>query len=96
MVPDSADSVRRCAQTLLRDYLHIADAMLTGREWFFDHFTTADAYFFWCFRRALQFHLDVSAFPACQAHFDRMTLRPSVRQLLAFEADTLERFSRTP
>ena len=95
-LPDSADSVRRCAQAMLRDYLHIADAMLTGREWFFDHFTTADAYFFWCFRRALQFHLDVSAFTGCQAHFDRMSLRPSVRQLLAFEADTLERFSRTP
>ena len=95
-LPDSADSVRRCAQKMLYEYLRLADDLLVGREWFFDHFTAVDAYFFWCFRRAMLFQIDVSAFSACQAHFDRMLQRPSVRQLIAFEADTLEQFKRGP
>ena len=95
-LPDSADSVRRCAQKMLFGYLRLADDLLVGREWFFDHFTAVDAYFFWCFRRATLFHIDVSAFSACQAHFDRMLQRPSVRKLIAFEADTLEQFKRSP
>jgi hypothetical protein len=33
----------------------LADALLAGREWFFDHYTAPDAYFFWTFLRALRF-----------------------------------------
>ena len=44
----------------------IADDMLAGREHFFDHFTAADAHFFWCFRRGSQFDLDLSEFPNCR------------------------------
>lgn len=91
-MPGSADSVRRCAQKLLLDYLAIADAMLDKREWFFDHFTCADTYFFWCFRRAQQFDTDVERFANCRAHFARMQARDSVKRLLAFEAQVIEQF----
>jgi glutathione S-transferase len=78
---------------LLENY-KIADGMLAGREYFFDHFTAADAHFFWCFRRGLQFKLDLSGFPNCSAHFERMTNRPSVQKLLSYEKAMLEEFAK--
>jgi glutathione S-transferase len=88
-LPESADSVRRCAQQLLVENYGVAEGLLADREWFFDHFTLPDAYFFWCFRRGTQFNVDISPFPACRAHFERVSQRASVRKLLQFEADTL-------
>jgi glutathione S-transferase len=67
--------------------------MLVGREYFFDHFTAADAHFFWCLRRGLQLELDFSKFKHCSAHFERIKSRPSVRKLEAFEKSVQERFA---
>jgi glutathione S-transferase len=53
--PDSEESVKQCAQKLLAEHFGIADALLAGREWVFDHYTAPDAYFFWTFLRALRF-----------------------------------------
>ena len=86
-LPGAEEAVRRLAQEQLFENYRIADNMLAGREFFFDHFTAVDAHFFWCFRRGTQFKLDLSSFPHCQAHFDRLQHRPSVQKLLAFEAD---------
>ena len=88
-LPGSADSVRRCAQKLLLENYGIAERLLAGREWFFGHFSLADAYFFWCFRRGTQFGVNVESFPACRAHFDRIALRPSAQRVLAFESEAL-------
>lgn len=94
-LPGSEDSVRRCAQKLLRGNYAIAEEMLAdGRDWFFEAFSAADAYFFWCFRRGRQFGLDVSAYPRCIAHFDRMSARASVQQLLGFEKSVIDRFAQ--
>jgi glutathione S-transferase len=87
-------SVRRLAQAQLFENFKIADDLLAGREFFFDHFTAPDAHFFWCFRRASQFELDLSGFKNCMAHFERMKQRPSVQQLLAFEKSVLDEFAR--
>jgi glutathione S-transferase len=89
-LPGSEESVRRCAQKLLHENFQIADARLAGREWFFDHFTCPDVHFFWCFRRATIFGVDVSAYANCNAHFERMKQRASVQRLLAYEASVLE------
>jgi glutathione S-transferase len=88
-LPGSEESVRRCAHKLLRENYQVAEKLLDDRDWFFDHFTLPDAYFFWCFRRGTQFHVDVSDFPNCQAHFERVSRRASTQKLLAFEAQTL-------
>jgi glutathione S-transferase len=88
-LPGSEDSVRRCAHKLLVQKLGVAEDLLRGRDWFFDDFTLPDAHFFWCFRRATQFKVEVAPFTACRAHFERVSQRASVRQLLHFEADTL-------
>jgi glutathione S-transferase len=92
-VPGSEDSVRKVAQEQLFENYKIADDMLAGREYFFDHFTAADAHFFWCFRRAFDLKLDVSQFRNCLAHLERMRTRPSVQQVEAFEKKTLAEFS---
>ena len=50
-VPGADESVRRLAAAQLFENYKIADDLLAGREYFFDHFTAADAHFFWTFRR---------------------------------------------
>ena len=90
---DASDSVRRLAAGPLFENYKIADDMLAGREYFFDHFTAADAHFFWCFRRGSQFNLDLSGFPNCMAHFERMNTRPSVQKLLSYEKKIQREFS---
>jgi glutathione S-transferase len=93
-IPGSEESVKRLSNQLLFGDFKIADAMLAGHEWFFDHFTAVDAYFFWCFRRAITFKLDVSGFKNCMAHFERMQTRASVQKVLAYEKQVLEEFAQ--
>jgi glutathione S-transferase len=88
-LPGSEESVRRCARKKLFENYQIADDLLAGRDWFFDKFTSADAYFFWCFRRGIQFNLDLSGFKNCSAHFARMQQRASVHKALAYEAEVI-------
>ncbi|MDP2239496.1 MAG: glutathione S-transferase family protein [Burkholderiales bacterium] len=93
-LPGSGDSVKRVANKMLFEDLAIADGLLAGREFFFDHFTAPDAYFFWCFRRALSFGLDLSRFTNCAAHFEHMQQRPSVKKVLAHEKQVQDAFAR--
>jgi glutathione S-transferase len=93
-LPGSGESVRRVGNRLLFEDFRIVDDMLAGREWFFDHYTACDAYFFWCFRRAISFRLDLSAFDNCRAHFERVLARPSAQKVVAHEKAVLEAFSK--
>jgi glutathione S-transferase len=93
-LPDSEESVKRVANKLVSEDFAIADRLLAGREWFCDHYTAVDAYFFWCFRRAMSFKLDVSAFSNCIAHFDRMRLRASVQKVYAYEKQVQDAFAK--
>lgn len=93
-LPGSEESVKRVANKMLFEDLAIADGLLAGREFFFDHFTAPDAYFFWCFRRALSFKLELSAFRNCAAHFERMQQRPSVQKVLAYEKQVRDAFAK--
>jgi glutathione S-transferase len=92
-VPGADARVRSLAEGFLFEAYRIADDMLAGRDYFFDHFTAADAHFFWCFRRGAQLKVDVSKFPNCSAHSERMKTRASVQKVLAFEKSTLEKFA---
>ena len=98
-LPGSADSVKRVGNKLLFEDFVVVDNLLaqnelTQREWFFDHFTACDAYFFWCFRRAISFKLDLSQFKNCHAHHDRMRTRASVQKLEAHEKRVMEAFAK--
>ena len=90
----SEASVKQVSNKMLFEDFAIADGLLAGREWFCEHFTAVDAYFFWCFRRAMSFKLDVSAFRNCVSHFERMERRPSVQKLLAYEKQVLDAFAK--
>ena len=92
--PGADEAVRRLAQEQLFENFAVAEAMLAGREWFFDHFTAADAHFFWCFRRGTQFKLDQSGFKNCTAHFERMQARDSVKKVLAYEKSVQAEFAK--
>jgi len=92
--PGSEEGVKRAARKLLNEDFTLADSLLAGREWFFPHFTAPDAHFFWCFRRAISFDIDVSGFRNCMAHFERMMARPSVQKVVAHERKTQEEFAR--
>lgn len=91
-VPGAEESVIKLATGFLDETLRIADDMLAGREYFFGHFTSPDAHFFWCCRRATQFKIDLSAYPNCAAHFARMQERPSVQKVLAYEKEVIDGF----
>jgi len=93
-VPGADQSVKRLAAENLMENFKIADDLLAGREFFFDHFTAPDAHFFWCMRRATQFELDFSGFKNCTAHFERMNARPSVQKVLAFERSVQDEFAK--
>ena len=94
-VPGSADSVRALGSHSLFELFEIADAMLANREWFFEHFTCADVYFYWCFRRGSLFKPDVSGFEHCVRHMQRMERRSSVQKLLAYERQVQESFAES-
>jgi glutathione S-transferase len=91
--PGSAESVHRFAAEIVYECIDMAEDLLAGREYFFDHFTAPDAHFFWCFRRAGQFKLELARFKNCAAHFERMHTRPSVQKLLALEKDVQAQFA---
>ena len=93
-LPGSEESVKRVGNRMLFEDFAIADGLLAGREFFFDHFTAPDAYFFWCFRRALSFDLDLSKFTHCAAHFEHIKQRASVQKVLAHEKQVQDAFAR--
>ena len=93
-VAGGESSVRQLAAETLYEAFKIADGMLSGREFFFDHFTAADAHFFWCLRRAKQFELDLAKFTNCNAHFDRLQKRSSVQRALAYEQTVQADFAK--
>jgi len=94
-MPDSAEAVRRTAVRMLLEDFEIAERMLDGRAWFFADFTAIDAYFFWAFRRARSFGVDVEPFAACLRHSERVRARPSVQKLLAYDEALMRAFGRT-
>jgi glutathione S-transferase len=93
-VSGASDSVIKIATEFLFEAFRIADDLLAGREYFFEHFTAPDAHFFWCCRRAIQLKVNISGFPNVTAHFNRMQERSSVKKLLAYEKELNERFAK--
>jgi glutathione S-transferase len=93
-LPGSEANMRKLAIDPLFENFKIADDLLAGHDYFFDHFTAPDAHFFWCFRRGLQLNLDLSGFKNCSTHFQRVMNRPSVQKVLAYEKSVLAEFAK--
>ncbi len=92
--PESGPAMRRIAQEMIFENFQHAETLLTGREFFFDHFTAVDAHFFWCLRRGHQLELDLKRFAHCEDFFNRLAQRPSIRKALASENEIKEQFAR--
>lgn len=86
-MPGTEESVRRLAVEEVIKNFKVADSILAGREWLFDHWTAVDAYFFWVWRRFSLFNIQIPTFPHYAAHGERMMKRPSVQRALAFEKE---------
>jgi glutathione S-transferase len=93
-LPAAEESVRRLATEELLAGFRIADDLLAGREFFFDHFTAADAHFFWVLRRAGQLKIDHSGFKNCTAYFNRLSERPSFKKVLDYDKKLLAEFAK--
>ena len=91
-VPGSEESVKALAKKSLFEAFALADKLLDGREFFFDHFTSADVYLLWCWRRTELFGFDLSGFPNCKALVERLNERDSVRKAVAFDAQLRAQF----
>jgi glutathione S-transferase len=93
-VAGAEQGVVQAAKHLLFENYKIADDMLAEREFFFDHFTAADAHFFWCLRRGAQLRAEATEFPNCMAHFERIKKRPSVQKLFEYEKAVQAQFAK--
>jgi glutathione S-transferase len=93
-VAGAEQGVIQAAKSFLFENYKIAEDMLAGRKFFFDHFTAADAHFFWCLRRGAQLGAEAAEFPNCMAHFERIKKRPSVQKLFAYEKAVQAQFAK--
>jgi glutathione S-transferase len=93
-VAGAEQGVIQAAKSFLFESCKIAEDMLAGRKFFFDHFTAADAHFFWCLRRGAQLGAEAAEFPNCMAHFERIKKRPSVQKLFAYEKAVQAQFAK--
>jgi glutathione S-transferase len=93
-LPNSSEHVKHAASKTLAEDLAFANESLRGKEWLFDTFTAPDAYLFWGLRRAQTFGFNLTAYPHCMAHFERVACRASVRKLLAYDEALLREYGR--
>jgi glutathione S-transferase len=93
-VAGAEQGVIQAAKSFLFENYKIAEDMLAGRKFFFDHFTAADAHFFWCLRRGAQLGAEAAEFPNCMAHFERIKKRPSVQKMFAYEKAVQAQFAK--
>lgn len=93
-LPGGDEALRRSFGKTLSENYSIANTMLAGREFFFDHFTGVDAYFYYCFRIAERLKLDPSQWPNAVAHREAVLKRPSVQKALAVEKELQEAFAK--
>ena len=77
--------IKAKARLIFFDYLREIDALLIGRPWLFERFTTVDAYAFVFYSWGQRVTLPVHELTAYSAHKDRMLGRSAVQRVLARE-----------
>jgi len=83
--PSAHAGIKAKARLIFFDYLREIDGLLTDRAWFFDRFTTVDAYAFVFYTWGQRVKLPVHELTAYSAHKDRLLGRPAVQRVLARE-----------
>lgn len=80
---DARENIKAKARKMLYEQLALVDRELNGRDWFFDHQTVCDNYFFWVFDRILREGFDLDEFAACTVHNNRMRELNSVQKVIS-------------
>jgi glutathione S-transferase len=83
--PSAHGGIKAKARDIFFEYLREVDRLLAGRSWFFEHFTTVDAYAFVFYTWGQRVTLPVYELTAYSAHKDRMLRRPAVQRILTRE-----------
>ena len=83
---DSHDDIKAKARDMYMEQLALVEMELKHKNWFFEHYTVCDSYFFWIYDRALGEGFDLSGFKHCTDHNTRMRTRKSVQTVLAHKA----------
>ena len=82
-VEEAYADIKAKAKKMLFEQLALVEHELKGRDWFFDHQTACDNYFFWVFDRSLREGFELGEFANCTAHNNRMRERASVQKVIA-------------
>jgi glutathione S-transferase len=83
--PSAHNSIKTKARRTFFDHLHEIDALLLGRDWFFERFSTVDAYAFVFFSWGQRVDLPMHELAAYSAHKDRMLKRAAVQRVIVRE-----------
>jgi glutathione S-transferase len=83
--PAAHSGIKAKALQVFFDHLREIDALLAGRAWFFERFSTVDAYAFVFYGWGQRAGLPVRELSAYSAHKQRMLERPAVQCVLARE-----------
>ena len=83
--PSAHGGIKAKARLMFFDYLREIDGLLAARSWFFEHFTTVDAYAFVFYTWGQRVTLPVHELIAYSAHKERLLRRPAVERILARE-----------
>lgn len=83
--PSAHSSIKAKARQVFFDHLREIDMLLLRRDWFFERFSTVDAYALVFYSWAQRVDLPVHELSAYSAHKDRMLERPAVQRVLASE-----------
>ena len=83
------EMIKASAVTSYHGFMKEIDAMLAGREWFFDRYSVCDPYALVFYRWGLRAGLPMTELTAYTAHKDRIVQRPAVSRVLAKEEITI-------
>jgi glutathione S-transferase len=95
-VPNSEERTRAIAAATLRDCFEVVEARLADRQWLCGEWSVVDAYFLWCWFRAVGSGMDATGLVRCAALAAACEERPSVARALDREEATLAQMLADP
>jgi glutathione S-transferase len=83
--PAAFPAIREAGEKMFRQYLRQIDSMLTGRQWFSDHYSVLDAYGLWFYTLGVRRELPMGELVNYTAFKEGILRRPAVVRVLENE-----------
>lgn len=91
------EDVQAKGRASLADAFAQIDRRLSGQDWWYgDTWSIVDMYINWCIATAASTGFPLSDYSAIQRHFDAVNARPSVRAVMAKEAQIIQQMGLKP